>query len=404
MKRTFFLTALFFSCFLAEFFSGGILPSLAETPNGQGVNPPYDFVFAKGIRSIPDLHTAMASDKVLYADVARLKKHTFEDFLNIELDLEGEVENILFRWTGVSNIDPSSRGPNIDARALAILEKITRKPFVQTGEGAEGEVNPMFWAAAGLQQAYHIVFSQYFSLIMGQSAARALFTGNIGYTAEEFGRLSGITGIEPTAIAKVTSAARALDDDEKKYFLWGRVLRVINDTINIAYLSDDQKALLYYAVTQSGINWETAIERMDYLHPRDIRGSSYAENVLGMAVEDCNLVNLFHEARKRSSAREIIINNLLTKLIMKCSTSEETALELFRKNGFDFHDVTSSYNQREIFGNRTPYERVYVAQNITIKNHLLALLMLPYDLYFSQLYVRNGRVEWATGIVNRPYN
>ncbi|MBI2233609.1 MAG: hypothetical protein HYU57_01135 [Micavibrio aeruginosavorus] len=403
MKHTFFLTVLFFLCFLLGCLLGGGLQAKAEGLNEQN-NQPYDFVFAKGLRSMPDLHIAMASDKVLYADVSRLKRHTFEDFLNTRLDLEGDVENILFRWAGVSNIDQSARGPNIDARALALLEQINRKSFVQTGEGAEGEVNPMFWASVGLQQAYHIVFSQYFSLIMGQSAARDLFTGSIGYTAEEFGRLTGITGIEASAIAKVTSAARALDDDEKKYFLWGRVLRVIDDTINIAYLNNDQKALLYYAVTQSGIDWETAFERMDYLHPRDMRGSFYAENVLGMTVKDCNLVKLFDEARKRSSAREIIINNLVTKLLGKCATSEETALELFRKNGFDSQDVTSDYNQREMFGNRTPYERVYIASNITKKNRLLAFLMIPYDLYFAQLYVRNGRVEWATGIVNRPQN
>ncbi|MEW6620489.1 MAG: hypothetical protein AB1422_14330 [bacterium] len=40
------------------------------------------------------------------------------------------MERILFKWTGSDGIDPNSRGSNIDARRLAVLEKFFGQAFV----------------------------------------------------------------------------------------------------------------------------------------------------------------------------------------------------------------------------------------------------------------------------------
>lgn len=42
-----------------------------------------------------------------------------------------EVEELLLRWTGVSATLPFSRGPNVDARHIAIIEAFFNKPYLQ---------------------------------------------------------------------------------------------------------------------------------------------------------------------------------------------------------------------------------------------------------------------------------
>ncbi|MBI2233608.1 MAG: hypothetical protein HYU57_01130, partial [Micavibrio aeruginosavorus] len=253
------------------------------------------------------------------------------------------------------------------------------------------------------QQAYYTLFSHQFSFILGQGPARALFTGNIQYKKTGDGGLTGITGISPDAVAKIASAASALQSAQDKYFLWERALRVIDNAIGITQLSKDQQSLLYYAVTRSGVDWETAYSRIDYLHPRDMAGSSFAEKTLGMTVRDCNLMNLFAEARKRSNARQVVINSLATQLISQCAEDEKSALSFFSKNGFFVQDATNQYDQREDFGNRVLYDRVYYASKLTKKNQFLSFLMLPYDGYYAQLFVRSGHVEWIAAYAQRAH-
>ena len=57
------------------------------------------------------------------------------------------LDQILFVMTGVSNVDPSSRGSNIDAQKLAVLEKLYSNQF---NNGA----NPNSWAAPMLESLY----------------------------------------------------------------------------------------------------------------------------------------------------------------------------------------------------------------------------------------------------------
>lgn len=395
MKPIILSLALPFLIFCSVYFSSGRLVAM------EYAIPQDDFIFVKGHGSFPDLDIAMMSDPSLYVSVANLKKRTFEDFINIRVDIEGEVENILFQWAGVTGMNPSARGPNIDARALTVLEKFTDRPFVQ--EGAGGEIAPLFWAASSLQQGYYNLFSYQSSFMLGQGPARALFTGNIRYKKTGDGGLTGMTGINPDAVTKIVSAASALQSAEDKYFLWERVLRVIDNTIGITRLSKDQQSLLYFAVKRSGVDWETVYDRIDYLHPRDMVGSSFAEKTLGMTVRDCDLMNLYAEARKRSDTRQVVINSLATKLISQCAEDEKSAVSFLTRNGFLVQDATSQHDQHEDFGNRVLYDRIYYASKLTKKNQILSFLMLPYDGYYAQLFVRNGRVEWVAAYAQRAH-
>ena len=79
-------------------------------------------------------------------------------------------EHVLFPWTVSDEIDPASRGPNIDARKLAVLEKVYSRPFV----GVEG-ANPIPEAAVLLNQSYQGVADLLFVQLMAQSHLKPLY-------------------------------------------------------------------------------------------------------------------------------------------------------------------------------------------------------------------------------------
>ena len=71
------------------------------------------------------------------------------------------IDKILFRWCGSENINPSSRGVNIDARVLGVIEKFTGSKF----NGVAGE-NPNTEAANVLNTMYDEI-KRYVSLEIG---------------------------------------------------------------------------------------------------------------------------------------------------------------------------------------------------------------------------------------------
>ncbi|WP_435640268.1 hypothetical protein [Micavibrio aeruginosavorus] len=341
----------------------------------------------------------MLSNKKLYDAVVHLRSLGFSDFIDPDQNIEGMVDAIIFEWAGVADMDPGARGPNIDARRLAVLELLTGKAFVQTGAG--GEVNPLFWGAESLNQGYHIMFSSYFAFMLSQSAARDLFTGTVLYDDIGDGGVRGITGLDQDALSRLTRAVKSLPD-KKKNLIWLRALMVIDDAVAINNLSRDDQALLYDAVLQTGADWDHLMEELNSPHPRDIAGSFYAENVLGLRVDDCDLLPLFTEARKRDQSRQIVMNSLMTHFVEKCAPDEKSALALFRNNGFMLRDVTSIYNQREVFGKRRPYDKIVYASKIPAKEKIRGYAMLPYDGYNVNLFIRDGKVDWASAHIQRP--
>ncbi len=80
------------------------------------------------------------------------------------------MEQILFKWTGTENIDPTSRGGNIDARKIAVLEKFVAGSFV----GVSGP-NPNYAAAVLLDEAYRRLFETMYEWLMGQTHLKDLY-------------------------------------------------------------------------------------------------------------------------------------------------------------------------------------------------------------------------------------
>ncbi|MCG8157337.1 hypothetical protein JMY81_21350 [Brenneria goodwinii] len=108
---------------------------------------------AKGFGKVHDLRQAIILDPGL------------KDLLNQYTaaadgaDRDALLDNLIYRWTGVADVDPHSRdswGVNhyMDARQLVALESLTGRPFVSAWNSGKESANPPPGAASILKEEY----------------------------------------------------------------------------------------------------------------------------------------------------------------------------------------------------------------------------------------------------------
>lgn len=83
----------------------------------------------RGYGNVSHLSIAMSRDATLKAKVQELADATFATLFSKSFDLQGKVDQIMYRWAGVENVDPASRGNYINAQRLAFLEKLIDEPI-----------------------------------------------------------------------------------------------------------------------------------------------------------------------------------------------------------------------------------------------------------------------------------
>ncbi len=125
--------------------------------------PPSDFVYAPdtfllpqldGYGFLPSLRISMSQNPTLMSDV--------QSFVEAAGSLTGAqfdagFESLLWEWAGVSDVDPTSRGPNVDARHLAFLFAFYGiDPSVETAY----DVDPNTLRGPQWESLYHIIVDQ----------------------------------------------------------------------------------------------------------------------------------------------------------------------------------------------------------------------------------------------------
>ncbi|HIF26239.1 MAG TPA: hypothetical protein EYG18_08605 [Micavibrio sp.] len=205
----------------------------------------------RGYGILPDLHVAMSTDNEGADSLLERVKALdvpFDELFDPDRDLEQEIHEILYRWANVQDLEPSSRGPHMDARKLGFLEHLTGKPFVQTG--ANDAINPLFFGAIHLKEAYQISYNNMFARLIVQSAGKELFTGNPTYVirTDDF---SYIKGVDHRGIKKLKYMAGQTSDLEKRRALWKAAIRAIEYTIKIENLSKEDGDALNDAIEKS---------------------------------------------------------------------------------------------------------------------------------------------------------
>lgn len=197
----------------------------------------------RGYGILPDLHIAIPLDNEgpdsLLSRVKALNA-PFDELFDPQRNLEQEVHEILYRWAKVQDIDPASRGPHINARRLGFLESFLGKPFVQSG--ANNVIDPLFFAAISLRDAYHTAFNNIFARLVAQSSGKLLFDGDTQYNIRK-DKIIGIKGLNYDSIDELKNLAGHTSDYNKRRNLWKNAVRTMEYTIGLKKLP--QKDIVY---------------------------------------------------------------------------------------------------------------------------------------------------------------
>ncbi|MBX9258609.1 calcium-binding protein [Desmonostoc muscorum CCALA 125] len=118
----------------------------------------------RGFGQLPNLNIAMSLDKDLLAEMRELVQL---DDQNLE-QVYGQVEDLLFKWAGVEDIDPNSRSEFFDARKQAFLEKFFQQPI-------DFEITRL-GHTLGLRQSWADISNSFISLLAAQSFMRDIFS------------------------------------------------------------------------------------------------------------------------------------------------------------------------------------------------------------------------------------
>ncbi len=102
------------------------------------------------------------------------------------------VNQILYQWVGVENVDPASRGGNIDARQLGVLESFLGQTYHWTNwqvHGGSSSSDPSSYLSTYLEQAYNQLYGYVYAQLMVQTHDAGLFAAlgiNWDTTAQQF--------------------------------------------------------------------------------------------------------------------------------------------------------------------------------------------------------------------------
>jgi Ca2+-binding RTX toxin-like protein len=131
----------------------------------------------RGYGNIPDLHIAMSQDETLLGMVQEIASTDSATLFSAAFDFQAKIEAILYRWAGVDDVSPTSRGSYIDARQLEFLEELSGKEWTGNGTGS----NPGTNQADTLKAAFHDAFNHFASSLLAQTGALDSALGSSTY-------------------------------------------------------------------------------------------------------------------------------------------------------------------------------------------------------------------------------
>ncbi len=128
---------------------------------------------ARGYGNLPDLRIAMSLDATLRTMVQEVAGKTLAQLNDPTFHLQDKMTAILFRWAGVDDVDPSSRGSLFDAQKFGFIEA-----FVGVGTtNPPAPINPL-----GLQfydQAWNNALGGLTGQILMQAGMKGLYSNPV---------------------------------------------------------------------------------------------------------------------------------------------------------------------------------------------------------------------------------
>jgi RHS repeat-associated protein len=216
--------------------------------------PDYDFdpiAFflpqARGYGALPDLTFSLMrgspGSNALVPLVYDFTENTLADLMSDPAGTAQDIRNILFTWSGVDGVDPTSRGIYIDARELVFLETLLDQPYLQRGWSPD----PFYYAALDLQEAFKIAFDAYAARLILQTVGTELFEDGVIYdaTTDSF---SGGQVLDADTLAEVAAIAASAPD---AVAAWGVLVGALEFGFGLTNLPETVLNQLDAAITSS---------------------------------------------------------------------------------------------------------------------------------------------------------
>ncbi|MBO3712989.1 MAG: hypothetical protein J5X22_21645 [Candidatus Accumulibacter sp.] len=238
----------------------------------------------RGYGNIEPLVLAMSSDPVLLGQVTVLDQASRGNLLSSGFDLAGKLEALLYRWGDFNAIAPFSRGGNTDARALAFMEKMLDRDFVQAG-GHVSDPRPV--AGAMMRDAWNAVFNNMSARLLLQTELGNLIV-NSGYdpVSDSFD-----TGSNPeldlTLLADIKSMIASLPTGDR-LAAWMHVVRMVAYTVGTEEIPSSHQAALDAAISATLPGQKLAMVKALLLEPpiNAVSGTSENDLLSGTASTD----------------------------------------------------------------------------------------------------------------------
>ncbi len=247
----------------------------------------------RGYGKLPDLHIAMSIDNGVGGLLEMVEDFTIGfsfDIFDPTNGLDAAVANILYRWAGVDGINPTSRGPNIDARRLEFLEEFFGEDFIQRGSTNPGDV-----ASVLLNQSWTIITENIRAHLLLQAGAGDLFENQVIYNPYT-GEIEGDLALSGTAIINLESFATDTGVDTEEF--WVEVARFLDATKGFENLTTTENGWMNTSIlaTDSGLTWSgiKALVDFDSVGPTingtagadTLTGTSFGEQIFGLGGND----------------------------------------------------------------------------------------------------------------------
>lgn len=218
----------------------------------------------QGVGNVSSLRIAMARD-----ESGQLKKMVLEFLETKDAAARDKLfTNIIYKWVGADVVDPDSRGKLMDARQLAVLEKLMGMGFMGTN-GA----NPNANAAPLLQKAYYKLVDRLYAAMASATYLKDIIS-RVNYKIGESGAVIEFADV-------INDIDKAINNDSVS----GKQL--LADFLRVVYgsgLSNDTN-LLHFCNHFAAKSPELA--RIVYSANRDaIIGSDKSDSLYGTAADD----------------------------------------------------------------------------------------------------------------------
>lgn len=195
----------------------------------------------RGFGQLADLHIAMSINEDLFEVVEDFATNfSVSDFSDDGL-LNEAINEILYTWAGVEEVDPNSRGIYMDAQKLGFLEKFFGEEYEAIGS------YPFPTAAVRLDTAWRILFDGVKAQLLMQTDAQVLFNGT---TYDPLaGEIAGLHELNENAIAALANDAPAPGAANEAY--WLAITKFIDTVKGIDNLTVDEEEWLDDAIYDS---------------------------------------------------------------------------------------------------------------------------------------------------------